>query len=137
MAVEDSRFYEHNGIDVRGIARALVKDVVKGRMAEGGSTITQQLIKNKYLSGEKTLDRKLKEGLPGHGFREEVHQGPDPGDVFQPDLFRQRGLGHRAGGAALLRQEPGGADRRGVLAAGGGAESARPLQPPGKAGRRE
>lgn len=61
VAVEDSRFYEHNGIDVRGIARALVKDVVKGRMAEGGSTITQQLIKNKYLSGEKTLERKLEE----------------------------------------------------------------------------
>ena len=63
VAVEDSRFYEHNGIDVRGIARALVKDVAKGRMAEGGSTITQQLIKNKYLSSEKTLDRKLKEGM--------------------------------------------------------------------------
>jgi penicillin-binding protein 2D len=60
VAIEDSRFYAHNGIDVKGIARALVKDVVKGRMAEGGSTITQQLIKNKYLSGEKTLNRKLK-----------------------------------------------------------------------------
>ncbi len=61
VAIEDSRFYDHGGIDVRGIARALVKDVVKGKMAEGGSTITQQLIKNKYLSGEKTIDRKLKE----------------------------------------------------------------------------
>lgn len=61
VAVEDSRFYEHNGIDFKGIARALVKDVAKGRMAEGGSTITQQLIKNKFLSGEKTLDRKVKE----------------------------------------------------------------------------
>jgi 1A family penicillin-binding protein len=61
VAIEDSRFYEHEGIDVRGIARALVKDVVKGRLAEGGSTITQQLVKNKLLSGEKTLDRKLRE----------------------------------------------------------------------------
>jgi 1A family penicillin-binding protein len=61
VAVEDSRFYEHGGIDIRGIARAIVKDVAKGRLAEGGSTITQQLIKNKLLSGEKTLDRKLKE----------------------------------------------------------------------------
>ncbi|HEY6874402.1 MAG TPA: PBP1A family penicillin-binding protein [Geobacteraceae bacterium] len=61
VAVEDARFYEHNGIDVRGIARALVKDVVKRRMAEGGSTITQQLIKNKFLSKEKTIDRKLEE----------------------------------------------------------------------------
>lgn len=63
VAVEDARFYEHGGIDVRGIARALVKDVVKGKLAEGGSTITQQLVKNKYLSSEKTIDRKLKEGM--------------------------------------------------------------------------
>jgi len=50
VAVEDARFYEHKGIDIRGITRALVKDVAKGKMVEGGSTITQQLIKNKYLS---------------------------------------------------------------------------------------
>lgn len=63
VAVEDSRFYEHGGIDVRGIARAAFRNVVKRRLAEGGSTITQQLIKNRYLSSEKTLDRKLNEGL--------------------------------------------------------------------------
>lgn len=63
VAIEDARFYEHGGIDLRGITRALVKDVVKGRMAEGGSTITQQLIKNKYLSSKKTIERKVKEGL--------------------------------------------------------------------------
>jgi len=63
VAIEDSRYYDHPGIDIRGIARALVKDVAKGKLAEGGSTITQQLIKNKYLSGQKTLDRKIKEGL--------------------------------------------------------------------------
>ena len=63
VAIEDARFYDHSGIDMRGIARALVKDVVKGRLAEGGSTITQQLIKNKYLNSEKTIDRKVKEGL--------------------------------------------------------------------------
>ena len=61
VAVEDARFYQHGGIDVRGIARALVKDVVKGRLAEGGSTITQQLIKNRYLTGAKTFERKLDE----------------------------------------------------------------------------
>ena len=61
VAVEDARFYEHGGIDVRGIARALVKDVVKRKLAEGGSTITQQLIKNRYLSGEKTIERKFEE----------------------------------------------------------------------------
>jgi len=63
IAIEDARFYEHGGIDLRGIARALVKDVMQGRMAEGGSTITQQLVKNKHLSAEKTIDRKVQEGL--------------------------------------------------------------------------
>lgn len=63
IAIEDARFYEHGGIDMRGIARAFVKDVMKGRMAEGGSTITQQLIKNKYLKPEKTMDRKIREGV--------------------------------------------------------------------------
>jgi len=61
LAVEDARFYEHGGIDLRGIARALVTDVVKGKLAQGGSTITQQLIKNLYLTGEVSLDRKVKE----------------------------------------------------------------------------
>lgn len=63
IAIEDARFYEHGGIDMRGIARAMVKDVMKGRMAEGGSTITQQLIKNKYFHGEKTIERKVREGI--------------------------------------------------------------------------
>ena len=70
VAVEDARFYEHGGIDLRGIARALVKDVVKGRMAEGGSTITQQLIKNKYLSGVKTIERKLEEARMAMDFEQ-------------------------------------------------------------------
>lgn len=61
VAIEDARFYQHGGIDVRGIARALVKDVVKRRFAEGGSTITQQLIKNRYLTNAKTFERKFDE----------------------------------------------------------------------------
>lgn len=63
IAIEDARFYEHSGIDMRGIARALVRDVMKRRMAEGGSTITQQLIKNKYSRAEKTISRKVQEGM--------------------------------------------------------------------------
>jgi 1A family penicillin-binding protein len=63
VAIEDSRFYEHGGIDPRGVARALVKDVIKWKMAEGGSTITQQLIKNKFFSSKKNIGRKVKEGI--------------------------------------------------------------------------
>ena len=61
VAVEDARFYEHGGIDLRGIARAFMKDVAQGKLVEGGSTITQQLIKNRYLTGEVSFDRKIKE----------------------------------------------------------------------------
>ena len=70
VAVEDARFYEHGGIDIRGIARALVKDVVKRSLAQGGSTITQQLIKNRYLTGAKTIERKLEEARMAMDFEE-------------------------------------------------------------------
>ncbi|MGZ4134002.1 MAG: PBP1A family penicillin-binding protein, partial [Tumebacillaceae bacterium] len=59
--VEDSRFYQHNGIDFRSIGRAVYTDILTGSKAEGGSTLTQQLAKNVYLSQEKTMVRKFKE----------------------------------------------------------------------------
>ncbi|MEW5948405.1 MAG: PBP1A family penicillin-binding protein [Thermodesulfobacteriota bacterium] len=63
VAVEDHRFYSHHGVDVLGVGRALVKNIIKGRVVEGGSTITQQLVKNMLLSNEKTMSRKLREGM--------------------------------------------------------------------------
>jgi penicillin-binding protein 1A len=59
IAIEDRRFYEHSGIDLEGIARALAADVRAGRVVEGGSTITQQLVRNLYISREVTFQRKL------------------------------------------------------------------------------
>jgi penicillin-binding protein 1A len=59
IAIEDRRFYEHSGIDLEGIARALAADVQAGRVVEGGSTITQQLVRNLYISREVTFERKL------------------------------------------------------------------------------
>jgi len=61
IAVEDSRFWQHSGIDYIGIARALFKDVLYLSLKEGGSTITQQLAKIVFLSSEKTIIRKVKE----------------------------------------------------------------------------
>jgi penicillin-binding protein 1A len=61
VAIEDRRFYEHGGIDVEGIARALWKNVNAGEVVEGGSTITQQLVRNLYIGRERTVERKLKE----------------------------------------------------------------------------
>ena len=61
IAVEDNRFYEHNGVDPRGILRALYSNVVSGEVAQGGSTITQQLAKNAFLSQDRTITRKIQE----------------------------------------------------------------------------
>ncbi|MGD6792767.1 transglycosylase domain-containing protein [Metabacillus indicus] len=61
IAVEDKRFYEHNGIDLKAISRALYRDFLAGGKVEGGSTITQQLAKNTFLTSEKSVLRKIKE----------------------------------------------------------------------------
>ncbi|MCL6630072.1 MAG: penicillin-binding protein 1A, partial [Armatimonadetes bacterium] len=61
IAIEDSRFYKHIGIDLKGIARALYQNLRKKEISQGGSTITQQLARNIYLTREKTLSRKLQE----------------------------------------------------------------------------
>jgi len=61
IAVEDSRFWRHKGIDYLAIARAVIKDILYVGLKEGGSTITQQLAKVMFLTPEKTLKRKLRE----------------------------------------------------------------------------
>ncbi len=63
VSVEDSRFYLHSGVDIVGIARAFVANVKAGRIVQGGSTLTQQLVKILYLNPEKKLKRKLKEAI--------------------------------------------------------------------------
>ncbi|MGB0846754.1 MAG: penicillin-binding protein 1A [Thiolinea sp.] len=63
IAIEDARYYEHQGIDLKGIARALYSVVSTGRASQGASTITMQLARNAFLGREKTLSRKLKETL--------------------------------------------------------------------------
>ena len=63
LAVEDRRFYSHWGIDPIGIARAIVQNYRRGRIVEGGSTITQQLTKVLFLTPDKSLERKLKEAV--------------------------------------------------------------------------
>ena len=61
VAIEDRRFYQHRGVDVEGVVRALWKNVSAGEVVEGGSTITQQLVRNLYISRERTVQRKVKE----------------------------------------------------------------------------
>ncbi|MEG6586481.1 transglycosylase domain-containing protein [Dendrosporobacter sp. 1207_IL3150] len=63
IAAEDARFYQHMGIDPRGILRAVWSNIMDRGVSEGGSTITQQLAKNAYLSQERTLQRKIQEAF--------------------------------------------------------------------------
>ncbi len=63
IGVEDDRFWKHHGIDLRGMFRALATNVKSGEVRQGGSTLTQQLVKNSLLTPEKTVDRKVREAL--------------------------------------------------------------------------
>ena len=63
IATEDRRFFEHGGIDLRGLTRAMVRNITSGRLVQGGSTISQQLAKNLFLNADKTLKRKIQELL--------------------------------------------------------------------------
>ena len=63
LATEDRRFYEHFGIDIAGTVRAVVTNARAGGVVQGGSSITQQLAKNLFLSNERTIERKVKEAF--------------------------------------------------------------------------
>ncbi len=63
IATEDQRFYEHAGVDPLGIARAVITDVILRRKAQGGSTITQQYVKQAFVGDERTITRKVKEAM--------------------------------------------------------------------------
>ena len=61
IAIEDQRFYHHGGVDYEGILRAAIADIKAGKAIEGGSTITQQLVRNLYVGRQRTLARKIRE----------------------------------------------------------------------------
>jgi penicillin-binding protein 1A len=61
IAIEDRRFYDHRGVDLEGVVRAAAKNLEAGKIVEGGSTITQQLVRNLYIGNEKSFERKATE----------------------------------------------------------------------------
>ena len=63
LSIEDRRFFSHRGLDLYGVARALLRNIGDDRIGQGGSTITQQLVKNTYLSPERTYRRKFSEAM--------------------------------------------------------------------------
>lgn len=63
MAIEDKKFYSHSGIHLKGLIRAIVNNIKSGKATQGGSSITQQLAKNAFLTSERKLSRKIKEAI--------------------------------------------------------------------------
>ena len=153
ISIEDKRFYTNDGVDLRGIGRALYQDVLAQKAVQGGSTIAQQFVKNALAAqNERNLFVKLREAAMAYHLTRKWTKEQDPAQLPQHDLLRQRRLRHRVGRAHLLRPpatraasaiaarpcaaqlEPargGAARRRGRL-----AERLRPGRPPGRrAGR--
>ena len=115
VSIEDDRFYKHGALDIRGTIRAFVTNQASGSV-QGGSSITQQMVKQTLLNQAETEERggrgdrrHLRPQAPRaalrHRVREELLQGLDPRALPQHRLLRRRRLRHPGGGPALLRQE--------------------------------
>jgi penicillin-binding protein 1A len=72
MDIEDARFYDHGGVDFKGVARAIYSALTTGETSQGASTITMQLARNAFLNADKTIDRKLKETLLAFRIEQEL-----------------------------------------------------------------
>ena len=121
MASEDARFYEHNGVDTKGIARAFVANHQAGEVSQGASTLTMQYVRNVLRDGaqtaergraatEQTAARKLREMRLAIAAREAADQDRDPGALPQRRLLRPPRLRHLRRRAGLLLQAPHGPD---------------------------
>ncbi len=104
VSIEDRRFWSHPGIDVLGMARAAWVNLRAGRLRQGGSTITQQVAKNLFLTNARTFRRKVQELMLTAVAGAALHQARDPRDLAQPGLPGHRRLGGGRGGAAVFRR---------------------------------
>ncbi len=95
LAMEDARFWEHEGVDPLGITRALLVNAVTDRPMQGGSTLTQQLVKNLFLTPERSVERKAREALLALAI-ERTHSKAEILELYLNEIY----LG-QAGGAAL------------------------------------
>ncbi len=94
VAIEDQRFYKHNGVDLTGIFRAAVKDVTHGKALQGGSTITMQLVRNLYLGGDQhTLRQKIIEAKMAIEYEKDHSKRS-----ILTELSQQRSLRHASAG---------------------------------------
>ena len=104
LAAEDRHFFRHAGMDVVAVARAAWVDLNARAVKQGGSTITQQLIRHVALSRDRNFQRKIKEALLAVRVERRFNKEQDPRGVSQPHLSRQRPLRRRSRRSRLLRQ---------------------------------
>ncbi len=119
IASEDARFVDHRGFDWDGMQKALEKNQKKGRIVGGGSTITQQLAKNLFLSPAKSYWRKAEEAVVTVAPRSAAPEAADLRALPQRDRMGQRRVRCRSRGPALLRRLGGAAFCRTIGQAGG------------------
>ncbi len=134
VATEDKRFWEHRGIDIRGMGRALWADIRHQGAVQGGSTITQQFVKNSLTGNERTITRKLKEAALAWQLEQRWSKDQILTAYLNTIYFGNGAYGDRARRANVLRAhrraaEPsrGGAARRDS----GGSEPLRPRRASG------
>ena len=118
LAAEDHKFFEHGGIDVEGLGRAMGRDVFRAankQRLQGGSTITQQVAKNILLTNEQTFGRKVKEAILAQRIEQTLPKIAHPGNLSEPDRPGLSRLWRGRGRLQLFRQDAGraglGADR--------------------------
>ena len=104
LAAEDKRFYEHKGVDERGLIRAMVSNLARPGRPQGGSTITQQVVKNLLVGDDVTYERKMREVVIASRVEHDALQGRYSRDLSQHDLSRARRLRDRARRPQLFRQ---------------------------------
>ena len=104
LATEDRRFYEHFGIDIAGTFRAMLTNARAGGVVQGGSSITQQLAKNLFLTNERTIERKVKEAFLAHLAGGAAVEERHPQALSRPRLSRRRHLRRRRRRAVLFQQ---------------------------------
>lgn len=89
ISIEDKKFYQHHGVDFKGILRAVKAMIENGRVTQGASTITQQLARNVFLTQEKTWERKIEEIFIATEMEPAVYQKSDIGILSEQYLFWQ------------------------------------------------
>lgn len=107
IAIEDRRFYSHWGVDPQGIARALFRNAEAGGVAQGGSTLTQQLAKTSFLTGDRTIKRKLQEIIIAFYLESRLTKNQILSRYLSSVYFGEGAYGLRAAARVYFDRDPG------------------------------